>query len=517
MSTQLSIRSPGGCLTCKQRRKKCDETKPTCQRCKQGKFKCLGYAHLDTFEAKSRGPKSKGVPDTPLFSYEPIRLPSSNAQGLPPGAKASPAPTTPTSRPRSSLDRQTEPPEQRAEGVVVAPARPRQWQQFETIPQILRLESEHIHKVVQIVLSQLSRLGFRIFMPGRVQMDAAIARRVHRSNLLRWCMYLGAQITQILLDGPGRKNYLDLIRRFHRQVVSDSPLSLNSDPKTRLCVALDLAFYAFMVSDSAASYSIFKKTTPLWYQFATEFPRIWSGGPTVYLAYAISVPRYELSKFVFWDIVCALTFGIPSILKYDTTYHPLDTRQTILEWVYGCPLPFIILLAKVNALRDSGVPPVPRDWQEVEMHLKRWIPKSTYVDKESCKTIARFAIQESWRQAIYIYLYMGMCGSDSADPRVEAPVRQIVRLSSTIEDTNSLGLHLFVPCLIAGAAARAEHHRDALRTRIHASREANSWILRGADFVPVLDHLWHGAARKGRPVKWDDYVQSRCATFTIEQ
>ncbi|KAG8679356.1 hypothetical protein FRC11_003833, partial [Ceratobasidium sp. 423] len=273
-------------------------------------------------------------------------------------------------------------------------------------------------------------------------------------------------------------------------------------------VALDLALYAFMVSDSAAGYSAFKKITPLWYQFAAEFPPIWSGAPTVSLAYAISVPRYELSKFVFWDIICALTFGIPSILKYDTTYRSMDTRQVMLEWVYGCPLPFIILLAKINAWRGTEASPTPRDWQEVETHLKQWSPKSTYVDKDSCKAIARFAIQESWRQAIYIYLYMGMCGADSADPRVEAPVRQIVRLSRTIEDTSPLGLHLFVPCLIAGAAARAEHHRNALRARIHASREANSWILRGADFVPVLDHLWHGAAREGRPVKWDNYVQS---------
>ncbi|KAH7335983.1 hypothetical protein B0J17DRAFT_60641 [Rhizoctonia solani] len=213
MSAQLSTRSPRGCLTCKQRRKKCDETRPTCQRCKQGKFKCLGYAHLDSAQSvsKSWGSKSKSIPDTPLFSYEPIRLPSSDVQGLPPSAKASPHPITPTSRP------QIKPPERRPQRVV--PSRASAQQHFESIPRIMRFESENVHQAIQLVLSQLSRFGFRIFMRDRIQAGAAILRRVYRSDMLRWSMYLGAQIAQMLLDGLGRKNYLDLIRHFHRQVL----------------------------------------------------------------------------------------------------------------------------------------------------------------------------------------------------------------------------------------------------------------------------------------------------------
>lgn len=35
-----------GCLTCKARRKKCDEAKPTCQRCATAGFRCDGYADI---------------------------------------------------------------------------------------------------------------------------------------------------------------------------------------------------------------------------------------------------------------------------------------------------------------------------------------------------------------------------------------------------------------------------------------------------------------------------------------
>lgn len=31
---------------------------------------------------------------------------------------------------------------------------------------------------------------------------------------------------------------------------------------------------------------------------------------------------------------------------------------------------------------------------------------------------------------------------------------------------------------------------------------------RGSDFVPVLDHLWHGAGAGGRPIRWSDYIAS---------
>ncbi|CAE6443246.1 unnamed protein product [Rhizoctonia solani] len=39
-------RSRSGCLTCKTRRKKCDETKPFCQRCERSGIQCSGYSYL---------------------------------------------------------------------------------------------------------------------------------------------------------------------------------------------------------------------------------------------------------------------------------------------------------------------------------------------------------------------------------------------------------------------------------------------------------------------------------------
>jgi hypothetical protein len=43
-----------GCLTCRQRRVKCDEGKPTCQRCKAANVYCEGYDSQRHLESKTR-------------------------------------------------------------------------------------------------------------------------------------------------------------------------------------------------------------------------------------------------------------------------------------------------------------------------------------------------------------------------------------------------------------------------------------------------------------------------------
>ena len=62
-----------GCLTCKAKRLKCDEVKPTCQQCQKRNVPCGGYkkdfkwrafeetAFAPKLESPSKGKKSKGV------------------------------------------------------------------------------------------------------------------------------------------------------------------------------------------------------------------------------------------------------------------------------------------------------------------------------------------------------------------------------------------------------------------------------------------------------------------------
>lgn len=58
----FSNRTKTGCLTCRSRKKKCDENKPTCKNCERGGFTCQGYSVANPLYKSS----SLGAPVAPL-------------------------------------------------------------------------------------------------------------------------------------------------------------------------------------------------------------------------------------------------------------------------------------------------------------------------------------------------------------------------------------------------------------------------------------------------------------------
>ncbi|OTB09210.1 hypothetical protein M426DRAFT_51303 [Hypoxylon sp. CI-4A] len=73
----FSNRTKTGCLTCRKRKKKCDETKPQCTNCVRGGFVCHGYPNQRGY------PKMENKPATvPLESKDPSYVPP-GAYGMP--------------------------------------------------------------------------------------------------------------------------------------------------------------------------------------------------------------------------------------------------------------------------------------------------------------------------------------------------------------------------------------------------------------------------------------------------
>ncbi|KAI0012250.1 hypothetical protein F4779DRAFT_82255 [Xylariaceae sp. FL0662B] len=73
----FSNRTKTGCLTCRKRKKKCDETKPQCSNCVRGGFVCQGYPNQRGY------PKMENKPTAvPLESKDPSYIPP-GAYGMP--------------------------------------------------------------------------------------------------------------------------------------------------------------------------------------------------------------------------------------------------------------------------------------------------------------------------------------------------------------------------------------------------------------------------------------------------
>ncbi|KAG8705108.1 hypothetical protein FRC11_009308 [Ceratobasidium sp. 423] len=334
-------------------------------------------------------------------------------------------------------------------------------------------------------------------------------------------MYLGARVLQDMSSGKNGQKYAGWIFRFCQRILESSASTETEEAmEGRLGGLHDVSYLGFIVSGTAFGYSLFRRCTPAFLRLAALTPDLWSDNSTILISKALR-RQYEASKFVAHDTIIACILGIPPLLHYDTTSPWGDEKSNrVLELVYGIPTKILYLLAKINVWRASRlmneVAQSQSDWRDIEMSLKNLSPAVDHTD-EPIKDIARFAIQETWRHAALIYFYEGMRDVNSADPRVEAAVQQIVQLGSTIEPGSALELHLLIPCVIAGVAARQEKHRASLRSKVASGsfRREISLILRVSEFAAVLDHLWHGAGIEGKPTTWEDYVQSRSSVLPV--
>ncbi|KAG8169013.1 hypothetical protein KVR01_001762 [Diaporthe batatas] len=76
----FSNRTKTGCLTCRKRKKKCDEAKPECSNCLRGGFVCAGY------------PPQRGTWPKPENKVQTIQIESKDPNYVPPGAYGMPQP-----------------------------------------------------------------------------------------------------------------------------------------------------------------------------------------------------------------------------------------------------------------------------------------------------------------------------------------------------------------------------------------------------------------------------------------
>ncbi|KAG9098234.1 hypothetical protein FS749_004306 [Ceratobasidium sp. UAMH 11750] len=336
-------------------------------------------------------------------------------------------------------------------------------------------------------------------------------------------MYIGAKILHNLSNNTEWSDSATWIRRFHRVAFNSASLDLDSSAAdARLLSCQHLSVFALLTSRTVLGYSLFKQCSSLFLKLVDWYPDLCSRNSSISLHGALWSAPYEICRFAFYDTIMSLAFALPPLIHYDTTPRSTPVAPThfrILESVYGAPADILVALGRVNAWRVSQLMGQAgsnsKEWKEVRDQIENWHPLVTYID-ESSKVVGRLAVQEAWRQSALIYVYMGMCLVNSADPRVEVAVRQVVQLASTIEPGSTLERHIFMPALIAGVAARQEKHRAMLRSKIYSARGQNVWLLPGPDFVAVLDHLWHGVGAGGAPTTWEDYVDSRCTMLPLD-
>ncbi|KAM7207136.1 hypothetical protein V8F20_002402 [Naviculisporaceae sp. PSN 640] len=89
---EIKRRTKTGCLTCRKRRIKCDETHPTCNNCKKSKRECLGY---DPIFKQQQGPAA--IQPAPNSNQQQSQQPPPQPPSVPQTLASTPTPTIPSS------------------------------------------------------------------------------------------------------------------------------------------------------------------------------------------------------------------------------------------------------------------------------------------------------------------------------------------------------------------------------------------------------------------------------------
>ncbi|KAF8686359.1 hypothetical protein RHS04_00147 [Rhizoctonia solani] len=535
-------------------------------RCEQGDFECLGYGHhkgtarpLPPRQIRPRPPitlAAKKSETNPSHIFKPLRAKASSEETTSPESSTQATESLPNSSPSSSSETyfQSQPTspysDHYTKSLITAsypglsgsssnglpikfPLSPRQLSALYS--QIPHLPSDPTMAILSspqfedyILLNFGRMLDLSYFKPVKDQKQAMFKMTIARlrtSPITRWFALLDTKLCASVIEGTLQPQlYIDWIRDLEI-IVKDKLVQDSPSKETRILLAnwLSVLIIRTVLVPSPIAIQVLRNTAPIFLQTAYSYPELWpeNADLTCIPLVSIATSKYhELSMFVAMDCTCAVAFGVPQQVEYDVSCTPLSSTPHPHEWIHGTPTEFLVLLAEINASRDGC--PRARGWKDIEHELVTWMGRPTQHDEtwESWMVVAWLAVQESWRLTLLAYLYLAVCGASSDEPRVQMCVSQILQVIGTVKKHESphASIPFFIQYLIAskvGICASREKHRWIVRNKMLNKTETKFWKVQVEEFVPVLEHLWHGAGSGGRPVRWCDYVYSREVVIPI--
>ncbi|KAF8754581.1 hypothetical protein RHS01_05930 [Rhizoctonia solani] len=337
--------------------------------------------------------------------------------------------------------------------------------------------------------------------------------RLQTSPITRWVSLISMSIMEASVAGDASQHSVHSTWLGRVEGCLRRELSCDLTPRKtqeRRNEWIYVAMMKSMIAHTSNTYQVLRNMTPIFLQSVFSEPKFWSKDcdpAYVPLSNILNSDAYEFSYFAILDCTYAMATGLPQQIEYDTTAYPRPivpstqpNASSSHQWSLTSPSDFQLVLADINACRDMSH--AAHDWKDIERRLLTWQSQpAEYEFTKPWMKMAWYAVQESWRLALLIYLYMAVCGTPSHDPRIQSYVHQLLQVVGTIkkQDSSNARLSLFVQYLMIGICARSEDHRKIVREKLSTCNNNKIWILRAPDFIPVLEHLWYGEQRMTAP------------------
>ncbi|CAE6404300.1 unnamed protein product [Rhizoctonia solani] len=212
----------------------------------------------------------------------------------------------------------------------------------------------------------------------------------------------------------------------------------------------------------------------------------------------------SLQSYATHDILLSMLTHRPMFFRYDVSYPPYLSDASFstddgpgLRWLYGVPDWLMVILARMNTLLEdygSCLDPAVASGLEEEIRSKRTIVAAGV---DPSLSMGRIVVQESWRLAALIYLFMALCGADSKDARVTKVHSKFMKLYTGVEARRIPDSFLVFPMLILGLPAPVKE-RKLIRERMLDLMECSRPNTFGNEVVRILDDIWARADERGR-------------------
>lgn len=225
-----------------------------------------------------------------------------------------------------------------------------------------------------------------------------------------------------------------------------------------------------------------------------------------------------LWHFAELDILFSVSSDMPMLFKYEVTAPgslPSNPHQSvaavetegIVPWLHGVPNEVVLLLAKMKAMRENGLTPNGCTVEMLEQSIGKF---QTYRSSSTgFLAVMRFVVQECWRQAAYIYLYMAVCGDPSDEPRVQEAFKRYMKLLNGTKPGRLPDEFLIVTFQITSLAAQRQTDREIIRQRALHLYTRDRTRISTVFITPLINDIWARANADGRPVVWSDVIVSR--------
>ncbi|KAF8729315.1 hypothetical protein RHS02_07837, partial [Rhizoctonia solani] len=231
----------------------------------------------------------------------------------------------------------------------------------------------------------------------------------------------------------------------------------------------------------------------------------------------------NLRYFVAADVATSITTGRPLLCRYYIPWslelcNEFTQRRGAqgTRWMVGLPDQLIMLFAYMNGLREdaiaAGTRVDPKIVEQIEEDMKNMVIPP-WEGKDPSLAIGRLVVQECWREAVFIYLYMAVCGADALDPRVEKAQRGFMKLAKAIKPGRNPDVFLATPMIIVGVATTKSRHRQTITSRILSLPEFTNPNAAMNNSLLMLNDIWARTEAEVRAAQWED-LREACRRVT---